>query len=450
MSILPVDRRWRLALLAIMGTALILRLISACALQYMLDYRWHREFLIEGDAEGYWLLAQAIAAGQDYAVYHPPRYALRMPGFPAVLAVSVAVFGPSLFAARLMLACIGAFGCWLVYRLGKVVFNERIGVVASGIAAVSPTLILFSSVVLCETVFAVALLWSLLSGHYLYRALDRGPESGSKLNWGRVLSWAVMTGVAIAAGVYLKPSWILAAPIVAVLLALTVRNGRRFPALVSGGIVTAAMILVLLPWGIRNQQVTGHFTLTTFWMGPSLYDGLNPRATGDSDMRFFDQDGLTKTLGEYEVDQHYRKAAKEFAQENPGTVVKLAAVKAWRYWKPWPNAEQFSHPVAAAGVLVFAVPTLLFALFGAVLVFKRTLAADSIFDQVNSAETVPLRRRIWTVSLLTGPIFYFAAIHMVFVSSLRYRLPAEYPLFVLTAVGVVWLLQSRKRSEYSC
>ncbi|WP_437192808.1 ArnT family glycosyltransferase [Planctomicrobium sp. SH527] len=447
MSSLPVDRRWRLALLAILGTALVLRLISACSLQYMLDYRWHREFLIEGDAEGYWLLAQSIAAGQDYAVYSPPRYALRMPGFPAVLAVSVAAFGPSLFAARLMLACIGAFGCWLVYRLGKVVFNERIGVIASGIAAISPTLILFSSVVLCETVFAVALLWSLLSGQHLYRALDDTLNSGSKLKWNRITGWAVITGIAIAAGVYLKPSWILAAPIVAVLLVLTVRSGRRFAAFLSGIVVIAAMVLALLPWGIRNQQVTGHFTLTTFWMGPSLYDGLNPHATGDSDMRFFDQDGLTKTLGEYEVDQHYRNEAKEFARENPGTVAKLAVVKAWRYWKPWPNAEQFSHPIAAMGVLVFAVPTLLFALFGAISVFKRTVPSGPVFDGEYTGKTVPQRCIIWTVSFLTGPIFYFAALHMVFVSSLRYRLPAEYPLFVLTAVGIAWLLKWTKRSE---
>ena len=51
-----------------------------------------------------------------------------------------------------------------------------------------------------------------------------------------------------------------------------------------------------------------------------------------------------------------------------------------------------------------------------------------------------VRRRPEVLLLTVGPILYFSAIHMVFVSSLRYRLPAEYPLLVATAVGLltVW------------
>jgi hypothetical protein len=34
-----------------------------------------------------------------------------------------------------------------------------------------------------------------------------------------------------------------------------------------------------------------------------------------------------------------------------------------------------------------------------------------------------------------GPLLYFSAVHMVFVGSLRYRLPAEYPLAALAGAG---------------
>jgi hypothetical protein len=44
--------------------------------------------------------------------------------------------------------------------------------------------------------------------------------------------------------------------------------------------------------------------------------------------------------------------------------------------------------------------------------------------------------------LTAGPIIYFSALHTLFVSSLRYRLPAEYPLLALSAVGV-WDLWQR-------
>ncbi|HLQ46788.1 MAG TPA: hypothetical protein VK137_18735, partial [Planctomycetaceae bacterium] len=78
-----------------------------------------------------------------------------------------------------------------------------------------------------------------------------------------------------------------------------------------------------------------------------------------------------------------------------------------------PNAAQFGGVGPALLVAVFFVPVLGLALRGWWL----------------------SRARPWTWLLTFGPILYFAAIHAVFVGSLRYRLPAEYPLCVLAAAG---------------
>ncbi|WP_437228347.1 ArnT family glycosyltransferase [Planctomicrobium sp. SH661] len=460
MSVSAHDHRERRTLLIILVAALVLRLIAACGLQYLLDYRWHRTFLIEGDAEGYWMLAQRIAAGEDYSVYTPPRYVLRMPGFPALLAISIKLFGPSLFAARLFLAGVGTLACWQLYRLGKQVFSARVGLIAAALAAVSPVLIVFTETILSETAFAVTLLWSLLAGHQLHRQLsgDQRPSVG------RILWLAVQTGIAIAAGVMMRPSWLLAAPTVAVLLILTVPN--RVRAAWAGGLIIASMYLALLPWGIRNAQVTGHFTFTTFWAGPSLYDGLNPEATGDSDMRFFDRDNLMQSMSEYEVDQHYRKAARKYALEHPRHVLELAVAKGIRYWSPWPNAAQFSQWWARLIVGAFFVPVLLLAIWGSLCLFgcsregrpavvssRESLDQSRKTAEIGGPETASgsrlstpdllhfqkegggLGAAIWSMAILAGPILYFAVIHLVFVSSLRYRLPAEYPLLVLSAYG---------------
>ncbi len=436
----PDDRRWRMIFYIVMVSALALRLGTACGLQYLLDHRWHREYLIEGDAEGYWRLAQTIANGEDYSVYSPPRYALRMPGFPALLATSIWVAGPSLFAARLMLAVIGTLVCWLTYLLGKRVFDERVGVIAAALAAFSPTLVVFSVEILCETAFAGMVLASLLAGHTLFTRLG-----AVRLSVGSVVFWSLITGGAVAAGVYQRPSWILAAPIVAGLLVLTAQTGRHLMAGLAGALVIVGMVLLLLPWGIRNQSVTGHFTLTTFWMGPSLYDGLNPEATGDSNMEFYDRDALMNSMDEYEVDQHYRHAAREFAIASPWRVVELAAVKAWRYWKPWPNAEQFRHPLAMLSVSLVYLPVLFFSAVGAFFLVKRS-GSDKLAGERGSCTTGrTLREAIWSVSILAGPIFYFAILHLIFVSSLRYRLPTEYPLFVLASYGLVVIAESRRK-----
>lgn len=385
-----------------------------------------RQFLIAGDAEGYWELAKAISSGADYAVHTPPRYVHRMPGFPMLLSLSILLFGESLFAARLLLATLGALTCGLVYLLGKRLHSAEVGVVAATLHAVSPAAIGFSGLILSETAFTAALLLALWSAQVLVSLLQRW-SAGTNVStgwrrWRSLLMRAIGTGMLIALGVYLKPSWILIGPMLGLGLWLSLQP--RIVTGIAGGMVILGMLLTLLPWGIRNQQVSGHFTLTTFWMGPSLYDGLNPQATGDSEMQFFDDDQLSRELSEYEVDREYRRRALRFAFNHPQRVFELAVIKFWRYWKPWPNADQFGHLAVQIGLCLYTLPVYFLALAGA----------------------VRSRRQIWSIVICAGPIFYFSAIHLFFVSSLRYRLPAEAPFLVLSAIGALSLVDQFRRS----
>ena len=412
-----VGQRW---LPRILCAALALRLVAACGLQWMLDEQLHRRFLIEGDAEGYWDLAGDIAAGSDYAVYEPPRRILRMPGFPAVLAVPRVIFGDRLFPARLWLAFIGTLACWGVWRLALILADEPTALLATCMAAASPVLIAFTPIVLSETTFAAAMLLGLIPGAYLAQRHSTQPAPGELP--ARTGLWAALTGLGIALGVYVRPSWLLAGPLFALLLVAF--SNRRWRALRDGLIVNIVLIAALLPWAWRNEHATGHFVLTTLWMGPSLYDGLNPTATGDSNMIFFDRDNLqARGLSEYDVNRHYRDEAWTFARQNPAQALRLAVVKLGRYWKPWPNAEQFSQPLVQWLVAASSGPVMLLAVVG----------------------LWGMRRSPWVIALTVGPIVYFAAIHAVFVSSLRYRLPAEYPLLVLAAMGLLQLAPGLRR-----
>jgi hypothetical protein len=192
------------------------------------------------------------------------------------------------------------------------------------------------------------------------------------------------------------------------------RKQRLAPALA----LLAALAVAMAPWTIRNDRVTGHFIPTTLWVGASLYDGISPQATGDSDMRFVEQQGFYARRDvqdfEYQADRHYRQAALEFARERPWRVLALAAVKLSRFFNPFPNAGQFGHWTIAWGVGLFESTVLLLAVAG--------------FWQ--------LRATSWRWLLAAGPVLYFALVHAVFVGSIRYRLPAEYPLLVLSAVGL--------------
>ena len=349
------------------------------------------------------------------------------PGFPLLLAISRKLFGESLLAARLVLATVGALGCLGVYQLGHRLGGHRTGLIAGWLAGVSPIFVGFSAIELTETVFAVSLVFGLVplsrGGIQAAPAADSESSVPTGAATSPTLIAAALTGAMAGlwggVGCYLRPSWLLFPPCLVLWLWLQKRDRDRLIVVICTGIV---MIGSLVPWGMRNQQYAdGHFVLTTLWMGPSLYDGWNPNNTsGDSNMDFFDQENLLSHMSEYEMDREYRRRAWAFAFENPDRVAVLAWRKTVRYWNPFPNAAQFKTSpalrlVSLGWYLVVFVPALLGAW--------------------------QLRRSLGVLAITAGPILYFAALHLVFVSSVRYRLPGEYPLLVLTAVGIESLVQ---------
>ncbi|QDT41457.1 hypothetical protein Pan241w_15180 [Gimesia alba] len=391
----------------------------AVYVQRQLDRQPERTYVIEGDADGYWKLAQSLVHGEPYSIYTPPRRVLRMPGFPLFLAGAMSVVGEDHFRVRLILALSGVVACFVVYLLGKELANETIGLIAAALTAVSPVMAGFSVLFLSETLFAVTMLISL----WVLVKLSKVPFRVEDQFQGRL--WSVLAGISLAAAFYVRPSWLLMLPLVVFILLLSAKE-HRTAALTRGLLMIVGFSVMLVPWVYRNYQVTGHFVPTTLWAGPSLYDGLNPRATGDSDMTFFDQENVLNKMSEYEMNQHYTKRAVEYAQQHPGHVFELMGAKLLRYWKPWPNAPQFKSFWMMAAVSVLFIPVVLFAVYGAW-----------------------VSRDQYLLLLITvGPIVYFSLIHLVFVSSLRYRLPAEYSLYILSAVGFYQVcFSSRKRKE---
>ena len=404
----------RKPLLFILLGAFALRASAGVALQHHLDGLPGRHFLIEGDANGYWDLGEKIAAGRDYAIYEPPRRILRMPGFPAMLALAIktsqwfGIGGQSYLVARLMLAIVGTLACGLVALLGTELFDRRIGLISAAITAVLPTMVVFSVVLLSETLFAACLVASLLVMAKFYKtqtAEGRTVEA---------IIWSALVGMTIALASYVRPTWLAAAPAFVVFCVVTSR--RKKAAMLHGAIVLFTLALMLFPWAARNHQVSGHWVVTSLWAGPSLYDGLNPDATGDSNMQFFnDDDVMGEGMSEYEMNRHYTHKAIKYAVEHPRRTAELSLLKLWRFWKPWPNAAQFDTWPARLAIACSFVPLMVLAAFGC------------WTHRLNALRCL----------LTAGPALGFCIVHMVFVSSLRYRLPVEYPLYILASAGFV-------------
>ena len=410
----------RYAFLSILALALLLRIVAAIVIDGQVTQAG-RTFLIEGDANGYWELAERIAAGEDYSIYQPPRYVERTPGFPLLLAASMKLLGKSVFAASLLMAVVGTGCCWLTWLLAKKLFDDSTANWALLSVAVSPLQIGSNVQILSEAWFSFGLLICLLA---LARLILQPPTASC----GRI---AFANGVLTGLTVLIRPGWILWAGLSSLLVLLFGKTTVKRRAL-SGALIGLGCFVALLPWAWRNHEVTGHWIFTSLWSGPSLYDGLHEGATGASDMQFLEDDNLFSKMSEFDVNEHYKKRAVEFVAAHPGRTIQLAFIKAGRYLSPSLNATGFSGgPFSLFCVGWYSTWTALILL--------------GIWD---------LRSRVPIVALLVSPFLQFLLVHMVFVGSIRYRLPVEFPLSILAAHGLVllrqrWSRRGRHESESS-
>ena len=127
--------------------------------------------------------------------------------------------------------------------------------------------------------------------------------------------------------------------------------------------------------------------------------------------------GQQGDLFEYRLDRLARQRAVDWAAENPGRTLYLAGVKFLRMWNVWPNEASLSAwPIRIAIAIVY-IPVMLLGIIGAVKTFRRG----------------------WPYVLCWIPAVYLTLLHVVFVSSIRYRQPAMFGLIVLaTGVLAVW------------
>jgi hypothetical protein len=178
-------------------------------------------------------------------------------------------------------------------------------------------------------------------------------------------------------------------------------------------LILLGLVMVMSPWWVRNAHVLGRFVPTAVWMGASLYDGLNAEATGASNMNFRASPEFWP-LDELDQDQTLARRAIAFALEQPGRALELAVIKLGRFWSPWPNA---------AGIRSWPL----------------TLASAVVLTPVLASLALGLWARRYDIRswvLLAGPLLYFCALHLVFASSMRYRIPGEVPALGLSALGV--------------
>ncbi len=412
---ISLQRRWWV--IALLMSAFAVRLAAGV---------WWQGRLPDGrpfgfaDSESYWSLGRTMVRNEPYQFGEDKSRVFRTPGYPVLLAGLMWLAGddnpPTIGQvrwARALSALLGVLAVGGVIWLAWILFDERTALLAGVLAAFYPGAIAMSTFVLSEAPFCPLMLAHLTCWCLAWRAGNRQQQ----------VSRGFAAGLAAGIATLVRPSWLLFTP-AALIVALIVTRGRGRQLLI-GAPILLGMVMVMTPWWVHNYHVTGRFVPTTLQVGASLYDGWNPQATGGSDMRFVDefrQAQATADLAsvsplegfEERLDRRMFNAAIAWARENPARVIQLALIKFVRMWNVWPNAADLqSWPLRVALMIGYA-PLLVFGVWGA----------------------CRFARRGWPYVLCFLPAIYFTCLHMVFVSSIRYREPAMLTLIVLAAAAI--------------
>ena len=378
--------------------------------------------VLMGDARAYDEWAVRIADGDwlgSEVFYQAPLY-------PYLLGVLYAVFGRDLLIVRLIQAALGAAAAALLVPAGSRLFEPRVGLVAGLLMAFYAPAI-FLSALIQKAVLDVALITLVVW------TLSRIASERDDRRW-----WFTL-GIALG------------------LLALTRENallliaiGLAFANRKTLAVFVAGMLLVLTPVAARNQIVGGGFYVTTSQLGPNLYIGNNPRATGTyqalregrGDAAFEREDATAlaeaaagRALSPGEVSAHWRRQAIEFVRSHPFDWLRLMTTKLQLLLSAteMPDTEaQESHadvspvlrllqPLAHFGVM------LPLALLGVVVTWQE-------------------RRRLWMFYAMAGA---YAMSVLAFFVVARYRYPLVPFVLLLAAAGIVCLPEFVRRSTPS-
>lgn len=294
-------------LFAVLSLALALRLIAAfvCDGQTFSSDEAHWQRM----AEFFW---------RD-GVFSPEAGFFRPPLYPLAVAGVYDVLGYHPFAVRLVQALLSTATCALVFAIARAARGERAGLYAGLLAACHPLMVFFSGIFMAETLLlacVAAILWQV-------QCVVARPSAKR----------AAVLGAMLALGALCKPVVLAWLPLLLVMIWLC---GPRPSIRVAA--VVVALVLCVMPWTLRNIEVSGHAVPISTNLGINLLVGHEPGATG----RYSDAVDYWQLMEEIAAPERdpvlrdavvARRVLAHIADE-PLRALRLAATKVILLWSP--------------------------------------------------------------------------------------------------------------------
>jgi 4-amino-4-deoxy-L-arabinose transferase-like glycosyltransferase len=362
----------------------------------------------------------------NHATYPPSTLggptAFYPPGFPVLLAfvyklVGVGSASTRWEAGRVAQAMLGVIAVALIFLIGRRLWGRNVGLLAAGLAALYPPLVLAGSSLMSEPL-CIALMLAAVLAALVHRQSPRGL-------WYAVLAGVLAAVVAMTRG----NGFFFVLPLLFLVWSERPRRAQR--SLRAPLALLAATVIALAPWAIRNTIVFHQFVPLGTETGYAFSGTYNDTARNDHKYPALWQPTIGPTLrlhadrrlNEADISNRLITQSIDFARAHPGYPFEVAG---WSFLRllnlQGPGLERavagvWGYPKWLAVVSVYAF--WLVALFAILAVIMRAAAGAPW--------------AFWACPLaLIAPT-------LLFLGLTRYRVPADPFVLLLAALGALAL-----------
>lgn len=422
-------KRWRsyLPAISIFCLALAVRLV------YNLTVA--RNYTPEHDSLSYYLIGVHIVTEHCFCVQPNMPTAYRAPFWPAIIAGIVVLFGQHAELPRYFLCLVGSGTCVLVYLFARDLFGWRIGLLAGAVAAIYPELYIYDGWLYTES------LYIFLFFAFCY-AVYRLQKDRKRVNW-------IWCGVLLGMLSLTRPNGILVLALFVFWAAVMIwRKVLPWQLLAKSALgITVITAIFIIPWTIRNYNVSHAFIPVATGDGTVLLGAYNPQTAylpsypggvpGTWINPLVSSPAIAHKYPDFCVptcevarDTYFKDAAIQWIKNNLRLMphmLKLHIINMWQpatYEADLPVDKYFwqrSSNIVLKMMETFPIAIFILAGFGLVLTLRRWREFFFLYLMI-------------LMTIVQCVVFYGIP---------RFRAPIE-PIFILLGAGAVWWVTSRE------
>ncbi len=355
----------------------------------------------------------------------------RAPFYPYFLAVLYKIFGHHLFLVRLIQHLIGSLSVILIFLVAKKIFDRKVAILASILAATYWIFIYYEAELLLDYLLVF---WGLLLIWFLLKAY----ETLKPTTW-------FFSGIIFGLFAITRPNILIFLPFLLLWMIWALRKQMSAVKIsIFYGWILIGMILIIFPITVRNYLAGKDPVLIASQGGINFYIGNNSQSDGMSavvpelgddweyaDCQFIAEQFLDRKLKPSEVSDFYYKKGWNFIFKQPAQSLTLLIKKLYVFW----NKFEISNN---QNIYFFKQYSVLSKILFLGFWFMGPLGLLGIF--------LSLMRGPRTSLILLFIFSYMFSVVMFFVNS-RFRLPVLPFLIILAGFAAVELYRMISATE---